>query len=48
MEAMESLKKMIRSWLDDTFPSMPEAKRIALSDAMDVTLLEQQKVRRLS
>jgi hypothetical protein len=47
MEAMESLKKMIRSWLDDTFPSMPEANRIALSDAMDVTLLEQQKVRRL-
>ena len=47
MEAMESLKKMIRSWLDDTFPTMPEAKRIALSDAMDVTLLEQQKVRRL-
>lgn len=48
MEAMESLKKMIRSWLDDTFPSMPEEKRISLSEAMDVTLLEQQKVRRLS
>jgi hypothetical protein len=45
MEAMESLKKMIRSWLDDTFPTMPEAKRIELSEAMDVTLLEQQKVR---
>jgi hypothetical protein len=44
MEAMESLKKMIRSWLDDTFPNMPDAKRIELSDAMDVTLLEQQKV----
>lgn len=43
MEAIESLKKMIRSWLDDTFPDMPEAKRIELSEAMDVTLLEQQK-----
>lgn len=43
-EAMESLKKMIRSWLDDTFPTMPEAKRIELSNAMDVTLIEQQKV----
>ena len=43
MEAIESLKKMIRSWLDDTYPNMPEAKRIALSEAMDVTLLEQKK-----
>jgi len=44
MEAIESLKKMIRSWLDDTFPDMPEAKRQELSEAMDVTLIEQQKV----
>lgn len=44
MEAIESLKKMLRSWLDDTFPLMPEAKRQELSDAMDVTLLEQKKV----
>ena len=40
---MESLKKMIRSWLDDTFPDMPEAERIALSDAMDVTMVEKVK-----
>lgn len=44
MEAIESLKKMIRSWLDDTFPLMAEAKRAELSEAMDVTLVEQQKV----
>jgi len=44
MEAIESLKKMLRSWLDDTFPLMSESKRAELSDAMDVTLLEQQKV----
>lgn len=44
MEAIESLKKMIRSWLDDTFPLMSEEKRIELSEAMDVTLLEQKKV----
>jgi len=43
MEAMESLKKMIRSWLDDTFPDMPEADRIALSEAMDVTMVEKVK-----
>ena len=40
---MESLKKMIRSWLDDTFPEMPEADRIALSEAMDVTMVEKVK-----
>ena len=43
MEAIESLKKMIRSWLDDTFPEMPEAERIALSEAMDVTMVEKVK-----
>lgn len=43
MEASESLKKMIRSWLDDTFPGMPESERIALSEAMDVTLIEKMK-----
>jgi len=43
MEASESLKKMIRSWLDDTFPDMQESERIALSEAMDVTLVEKMK-----
>ena len=43
MEAIESLKKMIRSWLDDTFPDMPEDDRMALSEAMDVTMVEKVK-----
>lgn len=42
-EAIESLKKMIRSWLDDTFPNMPEAERIAMSEAMDITMVEKVK-----
>jgi len=43
MEAIESLKKMLRSWLDDTFPEMSEAKRVALAEAMDITLVEKVK-----
>ena len=43
MEAIESLKKMIRSWLDDTFPEMPVEERISLSEAMDVTMVEKVK-----
>lgn len=44
MEAIESLKKMIKSWLDDTFPDMPDVEKHRISEAMDVTLVEQQKV----
>jgi hypothetical protein len=44
MEAIESLKKMIKSWLDDTFPEMPEAERRARAESMDVTLIEKRKV----
>jgi hypothetical protein len=43
MEAIESLKKMIRSWLDDTFPEMSESDRIAMAEAMDVSMIERKK-----
>jgi hypothetical protein len=43
MEAIESLKKMIKSWLDDTFPEMPEANRSAMAESMDVSMVERKK-----
>jgi hypothetical protein len=43
MEAIESLKKMIKSWLDDTFPEMPEEKRFAMAESMDVSMVEKKK-----
>jgi hypothetical protein len=43
-EAIESLKKMILSWLNDNYPEMPEMDRLLLSESMDVTLIEQDKV----
>jgi hypothetical protein len=43
LEATESLKKMIRSWLDDTYPDMPEPERRSMAEAMDVTLIERKK-----
>ena len=42
-EAIESLKKMIKSWLDDTFPEMPEMKRVAMAESMDVSMVERKK-----
>jgi len=39
----ETLKKMIRSWLDETYPDMGEAEKVRLSDAMDITLVEESK-----
>jgi hypothetical protein len=43
MEAIESLKKMIRSWLDDTYPEMPETSRIDMAESMDISLVERKK-----
>lgn len=40
---MEALKSMIRSWLDETYPTMPVAERIAMAEAMDISLLEKKK-----
>ena len=41
--AIESLQKMIRSWLDEMYPNMPESERTERAKAMDVTLIESQK-----
>ena len=40
---MSSLRKMLDSWLKDTYPDMLEEKRMKMAEAMDVTLLEQKK-----
>lgn len=34
---------MIRSWLDENHPKMPENERQAMADAMDVSLVEKKK-----
>lgn len=38
-----ALKEMIKNWLDDMYPKMAESDRIALSEAMDISLIEQKK-----
>lgn len=43
LEAAENLKKMIRSWLDDTYPEMKEVQRQSMADAFDITLVERKK-----
>jgi len=43
MESMEVLKSMIKSWLDENYPKMPELRRQAMADAMDVSLVERRK-----
>jgi hypothetical protein len=43
VDTIESLKRMIRSWLDETFADMPEAEKIAMSNNMDISLIEQLK-----
>ncbi|CAJ1950574.1 unnamed protein product [Cylindrotheca closterium] len=40
---IENLQKMIRAWLDEAYPKMPEAERAAKALAMDVALIENQK-----
>jgi ATP synthase regulation protein NCA2 len=43
--AIETLKKMIRSWLDETYPDMLERDKETLSEAMDMSLIEITKER---
>lgn len=43
MVAIFTLKKMIRSWLDETYPNMPEAERQRRAEIMDISLLEEKK-----
>lgn len=43
IETTTALKQMIKNWLDETYPKMKEAERIALSEAMDMSLIEKKK-----
>ena len=43
MVAIFTLKKMIRSWLDETYPNMPEEERKRRAEVMDISLLEETK-----
>ena len=43
IDAIQSLKKMIRSWLDETFPEMKERERQTRADRMDMSLIEMKK-----
>jgi hypothetical protein len=43
--AIATLKKMIRSWLDETYPEMLEKDKEELSEAMDISLIEITKER---
>lgn len=41
MDAIESLKRMIRAWLDENYPKMDSNDRAARAEAMDISLIEQ-------
>ena len=43
LEEITTLKNMIGSWLDETFPEMSEDEKIHIADAMDISLVEQAK-----
>jgi hypothetical protein len=47
MDAIESLKLMIKGWLDDTYPEMPVEERTKIAESMDMALIEQKKVENL-
>lgn len=40
---IENLQKMIRAWLDEAYPDMPEEERAKMALSMDVSLIENQK-----
>ncbi len=40
---MDILKKMIRAWLDEYYPDMPDAERNKMAETMDVSLIETKK-----
>jgi hypothetical protein len=43
VEVIDVLKKMIKAWLDENCPNMPERQRQAMAEAMDVSLIERKK-----
>jgi hypothetical protein len=42
-DVISILQKMIKSWLDEVFPDMPESERIEKATKMDMSLIESQK-----
>ena len=42
-EVISSLRKMIKSWLDDAHPEMTEVDRVTMADGMDMSLIEATK-----
>jgi len=42
-DAISMLQKMIKSWLEEVFPDMPEAEQIAKATAMDMSLIDTAK-----
>lgn len=41
IDAIESLKRMIRAWLDENYPKMNAKERASRAEAMDISLIEQ-------
>ena len=41
--AMESLQKMIKDWLDEVYPKMTDVERIKMAADMDISLVEKRK-----
>ena len=48
LDAIESLKRMIRAWLDENYPKMEPDDRAARAEAMDISLIEQHMEGKLS
>jgi hypothetical protein len=47
MVTIFTLKKMIRSWLDETYPDMSEEERAHRAEIMDISLLEEKKEQKM-
>ena len=43
IEVIAGLKEMIRSWLDENYPDLPETDRMQMAESMDITLIEKKK-----
>jgi len=41
VDAIESLKRMIRSWLEESFPEMPLEEKMERAETMDISLIEE-------
>lgn len=43
LQAIESLKKMLQDWVDQTFPNMSSSERRQIAESMDMSLIEKKK-----